>query len=313
MPITHVTNGVHIPTWLGPPMRELLDRHLGDDWLARATDPATWAPVDAIPDDELWAVRQRPAPAPRRVRARAQRRRPARPAASRATTSRPRRARSTRDVLTIGFARRAGDLQAAATCCCSDPGRALRLIAGDRPVQILLAGKAHPRDDDGKRLVQNLFGVRERAGRRRARRRSWTTTTSASAARLVRGCDVWVNLPRPPLEASGTSGMKSAINGGLQLCVLDGWWAEALRRRQRLGAAPATSTTTTARRTSATPPSSTGCSRTRSCRRSTTAARTASRRAGSRACEASLRTLGPAFGAGRMLRDYEERLYTTRP
>jgi len=106
-----------------------------------------------------------------------------------------------------------------------DVQRSLRLLRGDRPLQLLIAGKAHPRDDDGKRLVQQLFAVRsqERAFERVVFLEDYNLNV---AARLVRGCDVWINVPRPPLEASGTSGMKVAVNGGLQLSVLDGWWAE---------------------------------------------------------------------------------------
>jgi starch phosphorylase len=92
-------------------------------------------------------------------------------------------------------------------------------------VQLLVSGKAHPKDDEGKRLVQELFGLKDRPGA--AERVVFLEDYDlGTAARLVRGCDVWVNVPRPPLEASGTSGMKNVLNGGLQLSVLDGWWAE---------------------------------------------------------------------------------------
>ena len=106
-----------------------------------------------------------------------------------------------------------------------DVARSIALLRGERPVQLLIAGKAHPRDDDGKRLVQQLFGVRaeQRAFERVVFLEDYDLGV---AARLVRGCDAWLNVPRPPLEASGTSGMKSAVNGGLQISVLDGWWAE---------------------------------------------------------------------------------------
>ena len=99
------------------------------------------------------------------------------------------------------------------------------MLSGDRPVQLVIAGKAHPRDDEGKRLVQHLFTFKwaPEVGGRVVYLDDYDLS---SAARMVRGCDVWLNLPRPPLEASGTSGMKSAVNGGLQLSVLDGWWAE---------------------------------------------------------------------------------------
>ena len=205
-------------------MRELLDRHLQPDWRARSAEPETWAPVDAIPDAELWAVRQD------------QRRRLVdfvreRSVADRVARGEPRgyidaAARAfAPDVLTIGVARRLATYKRLHLLL-HDPGRALGILAGDRPVQILLAGKAHPRDDDAKRLLQNLFGVRNanRVGDRVVFLEDYDLGV---AARLVRGCDVWVNLPRPPLEASGTSGMKSMVNGGLQLSVLDGWWAEA--------------------------------------------------------------------------------------
>jgi starch phosphorylase len=222
--IGHVTNGVHVPTWLGGPMRGLLDRHLGEGWLDRAADPATWEPVEGIPDAELWAVRceQRGALV-EYVRDRSAADRLSRgehrdyvEAAARAFDP---------EALTIGFARRLATYKRL-TLLISDPGRALRLLQGDRPLQIVIAGKAHPRDDGGKALIQALFGQRgaPEAGSRVIFLHDYDL---AMGARLTRGCDVWVNVPRPPLEASGTSGMKSAMNGGLNLSVLDGWWPEA--------------------------------------------------------------------------------------
>ena len=226
VPIGHVTNGVHVPTWLGRPMRELLDRHLGDGWLERQDDPATWAGVD---DD----LRRRPvggaqpaARGARRLRP-PERSRTGSAATSRAATSRPPRGRSTPSVLTIGFARRIATYKRLHLLVQDAETIAARCSANGRPVQLVLAGKAHPRDDDGKRMVQHLFRLQVGAGDRRARRLPRRLRPRSSAARMVRGCDVWLNLPRPPLEASGTSGMKSVMNGGLQLSVLDGWWAEA--------------------------------------------------------------------------------------
>ncbi|MGZ4271284.1 MAG: alpha-glucan family phosphorylase [Solirubrobacteraceae bacterium] len=224
VPITHVTNGVHVPTWIGQPMRELLDRHLSPDWRKHSAEAETWAPVDAIPDAELWAVRQEQRlrlvdfVRERSVSDRVARGEPRTYVEAAARAFDP-------DVLTIGIARRLATYKRLHLVL-QDPARALRIIAGDRPVQILLAGKAHPRDDDAKRLLQNLFEVRDgpRVGDRVVFLEDYDLGV---AARLVRGCDVWVNLPRPPLEASGTSGMKSMLNGGLQLSVLDGWWAEA--------------------------------------------------------------------------------------
>jgi len=223
VPIGHVTNGVHVPTWVGDPMRALFDRHLGEDWLARTDDPASWAAVDEIPDEELWQARQR----------------------QRAELVAFARERSTQDrlgrgdlreyveaaagfdpeALTLGFARRVATYKRLSLLT-RNPEQTLSLLGGERPVQVVLAGKAHPRDDEAKRVLQSLFGLKW--ARVIAERVVFLDDYDlATAAWLVRGCDVWLNLPRPPLEASGTSGMKSAVNGGLQLSVLDGWWAEA--------------------------------------------------------------------------------------
>jgi len=128
------------------------------------------------------------------------------------------------EVLTIGFARRVATYKRLELLT-YDPEWTLALLGAERPVQVVLAGKAHPRDDEAKRTVQHLFGMKgaQIVGERVVFLDDYDL---ASGARLVRGCDVWLTLPRPPLEASGTSGMKSAFNGGLQLSVLDGWWAE---------------------------------------------------------------------------------------
>jgi glycogen phosphorylase len=224
VPIMHVTNGVHPASWIGPPMRRLLDRHLGDDWWRQANDPETWAALEAVADDELWSARREQRAelvefvkersgidrlAERQPRAEIE-------AAARAFDP---------DVLTIGFARRNATYKRIRLLI-HDPGRALRLLAGPYRIQLVLAGKAHPNDNDAKRVVQELYRFKD-----------LPDVTEhvvflhghdlATAARLVRGCDLWLNLPRPPLEASGTSGMKAVINGGLHLSVLDGWWAEA--------------------------------------------------------------------------------------
>jgi len=223
VPIGHVTNGVHVPTWIGVPMRSLLDRHLGEGWLDRAADPATWAGIDAISDEELWAVRceQRAALVgyvrTKSVTDRLGRDEPRGYVEAAAGSFDP-------DALTVGFARRLATYKRLHLLV-QDADRALALLGNGRPVQLVLAGKAHPRDEDGKRLVQHLFTFKwaPEVGGRVVYLDDYDLS---SAARMVRGCDVWLNLPRPPLEASGTSGMKSAVNGGLQLSVLDGWWAE---------------------------------------------------------------------------------------
>jgi glycogen phosphorylase len=223
VPIGYVTNGVHVPTWIGRTMRGLLDRHLGPGWTDRAADPETWSAVDRIPDSELWDARARQrADAVAFVRRRSTNDRLLRgdvreyvEAAARAFDP---------DALTIGFARRVATYKRL-DLLMVDPEWTLSVLAGERPVQVVLAGKAHPRDEEAKRALQRVFGLKSARiiGERVVFLDDYDL---ASAAALVRGCDVWLNLPRPPLEASGTSGMKSAVNGGINLSVLDGWWAE---------------------------------------------------------------------------------------
>ena len=223
VPIGYVTNGVHVPTWIGAPIRELLDRHLGEGWMTRAAEPDTWAAVDQISDGELWAARERQRDdLVERVRARSATERLLRGDArdyvdAAATAFDP-------HTLTIGFARRVATYKRLHLLT-SDPDWTLQLLGGDQPVQVVLAGKAHPRDEEAKKVLKRLFGMKgaEVIGQRVVFLDDYDLAT---AAWLVRGCDVWLNVPRPPLEASGTSGMKSVINGGLQLSVLDGWWAE---------------------------------------------------------------------------------------
>ena len=226
VPITHVTNGVHVPSWISPRMRHLLDAYLVPGWHThgRVTDPATWAAVDRIPDAELWAVRQEYG-----VRL-------AHWVRSKTVTDRLTRgdvmeyamkAASTfdADVLTLGFARRLATYKRLHLLI-QDPERVLRLLAAPRPIQLLFAGKAHPRDDDAKRVLARMFDLKSdpRLGGRVAFLEDYDI---GLANILTNGCGVWINLPRPPLEASGTSGMKAACNGVLNLSVLDGWWAEA--------------------------------------------------------------------------------------
>jgi glycogen phosphorylase len=225
VPITSVTNGVHIPTWLGRPMRQLLDHHLGQGWVAAAIDPRTWQPLQNIPDVQLWAARceQRQALIDL-VRARSITERLARGEDS--EFARAAAQAFSPDVLTVGFARRVATYKRL-DLLMADLDRMVTLLESvERPVQLVIAGKAHPKDEDGKRLVSRLFESRYRPAF--ARRVVFLDDYDMRlGALLISGCDVWVSLPRPPLEASGTSGMKSAINGGLQLSVLDGWWREA--------------------------------------------------------------------------------------
>jgi len=224
VPIGYVTNGVHVPSWIGPPMRELFDQQLGAGWMFDQDVASAWEAINDVSDHALWAARcaQRAELvrflADRSLYERLERGDPRDYVTAAATTL-------DAETLTIGFARRVATYKRL-DLLVRDPDFVLELLSGERPVQLVLAGKAHPKDDDAKRVLQRVFGMK------------WARQIServvflddydlATGARLVRGCDVWLNLPRPPLEASGTSGMKSAVNGGLQLSVLDGWWAES--------------------------------------------------------------------------------------
>lgn len=223
VPITHVTNGVHLPTWMGPHMSSLLDRYLPEDWRRRADDPEVWAAVDDIPDAELWAARN------------AARADLVGWASERTAADRVRRgipvenieaSASALDtnVLTVGFARRVASYKRLYLLGL-DTDRALELLDDPEPIQLLLAGKAHPSDDGAKGMVRDLFHLRGEP--RVISRVSFLEDYDLDMGfRLTTGCDVWLNVPRPPLEASGTSGMKSVLNGGLNVSVLDGWWAE---------------------------------------------------------------------------------------
>jgi starch phosphorylase len=224
VPITHVTNGAHLPTFISPAFKELFDRHLRPDWLAHVGDPATWEAVYGIPDEELWAARN----AARHAlidytRAKSELDRLQRGeqidyvrGAARALDP---------DVLTLGFARRLATYKRVYLLT-RDPERALRLITGTPPLQLLVAGKAHPQDEGGKATLQGLFTLKRRSETAANRMVVLEDYDLSVARHLVAGCDVWVNLPRRPMEASGTSGMKATFNGALQLSVLDGWWAE---------------------------------------------------------------------------------------
>jgi starch phosphorylase len=225
VPVGHVTNGVHIPSWMAPAMHELLDRHLEPSWTARAADPQTWEAIERIPDAELWALRCRlRAEFVEWVRDRSVATRLAR-SEQREMVAAAERGFSP-DALTVGFARRLATYKRLYLLTL-EPQRVADLISSaEHPMQLILAGKAHPDDEDGKRSAQGLFSFKEVA--HAAERVAFLDNYDLGiAARMVAGCDLWINLPRAPLEASGTSGMKSALNGGLNLSVLDGWWAEA--------------------------------------------------------------------------------------
>jgi glycogen phosphorylase len=223
-PVAAITNGVHVPTWIAPELDALFERHLGRDWVDRHDDPALWDRVLAIPDDELWLARQ----ALRRylfafMRERARHRW----TEERVGIPRVVAAGTLLDpsALTIGFARRFAGYKRAELIF-RDPERLARILsAANRPVQIIFAGKAHPADDIGKHGLQGVY--RRALDPVFAGRVAFVDDYDLHVAHfLVQGCDVWLNNPRKPLEASGTSGMKAAMNGVPHLSIADGWWAE---------------------------------------------------------------------------------------
>jgi starch phosphorylase len=226
VPIGHVTNGVHLRSWMAGPVRELLDAHLDPGWQEHPADPWRWAGVAAIPAAELWAARNR-------LRAELVEYVRAQSVADRMARGEPidyvEQAARTFDpqVLTVGFARRVASYKRLHLLVASPP-RALALLSGPRPIQVIIAGKAHPADDAAKRMVQAVFGLK-RQPNAAARVAFLEDYDLEMAGKIVAGCDLWLNLPRPPLEASGTSGMKVVLNGGLNLSVFDGWWCEGYK------------------------------------------------------------------------------------
>jgi starch phosphorylase len=209
---------------MAPEMQDLLDRYLPRNWRRQAHDPEIWSAIDEIPDEELWAVRcllrQRLVSfvRTRSVEDRLARGEPTAYAESAAELWDD-------DVITMGFVRRIATYKRLYLLT-SDPDRGLRILGGAQPAQIAIAGKAHPQDEEAKRTVQRIFAL-NRLSDAASRAVFLEDLDLAMEPYLVQGCDLWLNLPRPPNEASGTSGMKSVLNGGLQLSVLDGWWAEA--------------------------------------------------------------------------------------
>lgn len=229
VPITHITNGVHTGTWLARRLRLLFDRYLGADWFQHIDDPERWSAIENIPDGELWAVRQH---LKRRLLAFA--------------LERMRRQWQSGEIhpvqaiaggllldpysLTIGFARRFATYKRA-NLILRDYDRLLRIITNaETPVQIIFAGKAHPADEPAKLVIQQVYRAVKDA--KTAGRLVFLEDYDMNVARyLVQGVDVWLNTPLRPNEASGTSGMKAALNGVLNFSVPDGWWHEAYNGR----------------------------------------------------------------------------------
>lgn len=225
VPIGAITNGVHTGTWLARRLKLLYDRYLGAKWIDELDDPSLWQTLFAVPDEELWAVRRhlkRKLVAFARERARSQwittRQHPVQIVASGVLLD--------PNALTIGFARRFATYKRGSLVL-RDAERLMRLVnSAQRPVQIIFAGKAHPMDEPGKLIIQQVYRTLKRA--EYGGRIVFLEDYDINLARyLVQGVDVWMNNPRRPLEASGTSGMKAALNGAINFSVLDGWWQEA--------------------------------------------------------------------------------------
>lgn len=229
VPIGHITNGVHIPTWIEPKMELLLDKYLGSDWLQDHDNPARWKGIDTIPDKELWQThywlkvklfnrigeQARQAWADREISPPI--------VVAEGPLLNP-------QILTIGFSRRFASYKRA-DLIFHDPER-LKAIVRDHhnPVQIIFAGKAHPADDAGKRILQRVFNYAKDPDM--GGRIAFVENYDEQLAQyLVHGVDTWLNNPLPPMEACGTSGMKAALNGVPQMSIPDGWWIEGFTGR----------------------------------------------------------------------------------
>ena len=224
IPISHVTNGIHTRSWLCSEIARLYDRYLGPRWFEEATNRTIWDRVDMIPDAELWRSHER-----MRERlvgfVRARLRKQLRKRGANRIWIKQASEVLDPEALTIGFARRFATYKRAALIL-SDPDRLDKILNGPgRPVQLIFAGKAHPKDHPGKELIRQLVHLAQED--RFRKRIVFIEDYNIEVGRyLVQGVDVWLNNPRRPLEASGTSGMKVPPNGGINLSILDGWWCE---------------------------------------------------------------------------------------
>jgi starch phosphorylase len=225
VPITHITNGIHTRSWISEEMSDLYDRYLGPRWSEDVEMQNVWKRMEEIPEEEIWRIHERRrqrlvAFCRKRLVAQLEHR-----------GARPQQIQEAAqvldpDALTIGFARRVATYKRA-TLLLKDKERLVSILTNkDRPVQIIMAGKAHPEDTPAKELIRELahFGRNEEIRRRLV----FIEDYDMNVARwLVSGVDVWLNTPRRFLEACGTSGMKASFNGALNVSVLDGWWDEA--------------------------------------------------------------------------------------
>src|ERR1700688_1776773 len=225
VPIGHITNGVHVPSWLAPQMFRLYDRHLGTNWHQYSSDAKIWEGIENVDDGELWETHlslksQLLEFVRRRAVEQAERR-----YESREVLQRLGKVLSP-DALTIGFARRFATYKRANLILADLESLASMVNDPKRPVQFVFAGKAHPHDEPGKKVLQQIAELMRNG--LFTDKFVFVEDYDINVGRyFVQGVDVWLNNPRRPLEASGTSGQKVVLNGGLNLSVLDGWWAEA--------------------------------------------------------------------------------------
>lgn len=225
IPIGHITNGIHTRSHISREFDDLFVQYIGEKWMRDPSSAALWERVDSIPDEEIWRLHER-----RRARLVAfVRKRLVRQIKSKGGSQAEVEAAGEildPNALTIGFARRFATYKRA-TLIFQDLDRLLKILNNkEKPVQFVISGKAHPKDEEGKRFIQEIYQITkdERFKRKIVFIENYDLNV---ASYLVQGCDIWLNNPRRPLEASGTSGMKVIANGGLNLSVLDGWWAEA--------------------------------------------------------------------------------------
>ncbi|MEW6263589.1 MAG: alpha-glucan family phosphorylase [Thermodesulfobacteriota bacterium] len=228
VPIDYITNGIHVPTWISREFSHIFNRYLGPNWAEDPDNKKVWEQVDQIPTSELWRAHVRCREQlvgftrQRLTRQLIQRGAPSSEVQAAAEVLHP-------DTLTIGFARRFATYKRA-TLLFRDPDRLDRIINNpDRPIQMVIAGKAHPQDNEGKQFIKAVIHL---ARQERFRRRIvfLEDYNIHIAHLLVAGADIWLNTPRRPLEACGTSGMKALANGSLNVSILDGWWDEGYHR-----------------------------------------------------------------------------------
>ncbi|MBI1802381.1 MAG: alpha-glucan family phosphorylase, partial [Chloroflexi bacterium] len=227
-PIRAITNGVHTGTWLAPSLHALYDRYLGENWLSRLDDPQTWKAIEAIPDEELWAAHNQQRQALIELARALARERLARlgqhPEPVEGVVEQTSHLLDP-NILTIGFARRFATYKRA-TLMFRDAERLKRLINDpQRPMQVIFAGKAHPADEPAQEFIRQVYQWSQADGFR-GRIHFLEEYNMHTARVLTSGVDVWLNNPRRPLEASGTSGMKASLNGIPNASIADGWWAE---------------------------------------------------------------------------------------